>query len=75
MRQLQKAGGAGPAVLGYLAGRTLPAAHTLPGMGGGEVTGPDRVALGVLSLTCLLLTPTDTSSSPTLASPLYLATD
>lgn len=34
MGQLQKAGGAGPAVLGYPAGRALPAAHTLPGMGG-----------------------------------------
>ena len=34
MGQLQKAGGAGPTVFRYLAGRTLPAAHTLPGMGG-----------------------------------------
>lgn len=34
MGQLQKAGGAGPAVLGYPAGRALPTAHTLPGMGG-----------------------------------------
>ena len=34
MGQLQEAGGAGPAVFSYLAGCTLPAAHTLPGMGG-----------------------------------------
>lgn len=34
MGQLQEAGGAGPTVFLYLAGRALPAAHTLPGMGG-----------------------------------------
>ena len=42
--------------------------------GWGEVTGPDRVAPGMLPLTCMFLAPTAMSSSPPYASSLYLTT-
>lgn len=53
MGQLQKAGGAGPAVLRDLAGCTLPAAHTLPGRGEAR-SQAQAVTLGAQPLKCLL---------------------
>lgn len=68
MGQLQEAGGAGPAVFSYLAGCTLPAAHTLPGTGGAR-SQAQAGWLKELPILCLLTI--ITSASP-LASSLHL---